>query len=105
MAKDEKLSWREWHRERAAPGVYCSRHVGHQVMYCDGCKRLWSPCCGETSPHPVDENLVKHLREQLATDPAAYMNAAKERATAARAVVDLTGRSGDGSFLPGEVAP
>lgn len=98
------MEWREWHRERAAPGVYCPRHVGHAVMYCDACKVLWSPCCGGTSPHPADINVVAHVREQIARDPEAYANPAKLRATAQRISDDLTGQSGHATVptVPGE---
>jgi hypothetical protein len=51
-------------------------------MYCDACGVAWSPCCGEQSPHPVDVNLVKHLRAQIERDPEGYANLAKLRAVA-----------------------
>jgi hypothetical protein len=96
-----ELTWADWHRERVAPGVYCKRHVGHAIMYCDGCKVSWSPCCGEKSPHPADVNLVAHLREQLARDPEGYVNS-KLRATAKKIVADLTSGSEDVSLGPAQ---
>lgn len=100
-----ELSYREWHREREAPGVYCKLHVGHAVMYCDGCKVMWSPCCGEQSPHPVDMNLVKHLRAQIAQNPEGYANEAKLRAVAGRLAADLTGGTKHGSLPPSSGEP
>lgn len=39
---------------RPAPGVYCPVHRDPPVMYCPGCRKLWSPCCGETHEHGTE---------------------------------------------------
>ena len=39
-------------RPRPAAGVYCPTHIDKPVMHCPPCKKLWSPCCGETHECP-----------------------------------------------------